>query len=169
MKKWLTIIIGVVMFGCVATIAINGAGGSKAKVEPTITPTRIPSILADFTVSLEPKVLRVGEKLVMKLGITNRSDRPINGVKIATNGEWGSFTVVNVMPKGAFEKGMIVDYLVSELVFNQNETLYVNVIAYPTKPGNYRFSFKPEALDGGLIVNDERQIYLSAETVDVIP
>lgn len=85
----------------------------------------------------------MGEKLVVELTISNKSDRPIEGLRFFSSGPWGKFTVVNVTPNGRLESGLIGWNVYTSMSVPQGQTRTVSIVAYPNEPGNHEFSFIP--------------------------
>lgn len=125
---------------------------SKPEVKPTVPPP--PSLAVAFTGRFEPMLLRVGQKLVVELTLENKSERPIEGLRIFSRGPWDKYTIVNVMPNGRHESGMLGHNFYSGLVFPPGVKRTVNIVAYPNEPGNHEFSFIPNA--GTTALKDEK-------------
>lgn len=112
------------------------------------------NIKIEFSGQFDPPILAVGEKLVIKLGIKNHSQTTLHGIRIFGDGPWKKYTVVNVMPGGNFEQGLLGANITSGMEIPPGETRFVNIIAYPNEPGNHNFSFIPHALTGQKLVNE---------------
>lgn len=122
-----------------------------AKVEPTPRPTAttvpptattVPAPTVLFTGRFEPSLLRVGAKLVVELTLENKSDRQIEGIRIASSGPWDKYTIVNVMPGGRHESGFLGGHsFYTNMVIPPGQKRALNVVAYPNEPGSHDFTF----------------------------
>lgn len=121
---------------------VMATAAARAASKPTAVPAPPPLAIA-FTGEFDPRVLRVGQKLVIKLGIENKSTRPIEGLRIFTTGPWDKYTVVSVVPNGRFESGMIGYNVYSGMTVPPGQTRFLSIVANPNEPGNHDFSFIP--------------------------
>jgi hypothetical protein len=120
-------------------------------VPPTATPrppvptatAAPPPVAVAFTGQFKPTLLHVGEKLVVELGIENKSDRPIEGVRIFSSGPWDKYTIVNVLPNGRFDIGFLGTNFYSGFTVAPGGRQTVSIVAYPNEPGSHEFSFIP--------------------------
>ena len=126
----------------IATLAARSAAKPASEPKPTATPAPPPLAIA-FTGEFEPKLLKVGQKLVVKLGIENKSERPIEGLRIFSSGPWAKFTVASVLPGGRLESGLLGFNIYSPMTVPPGQTRFINIVAYPNEPGNHDFTFIP--------------------------
>lgn len=115
---------------------------SQAAPKPEPKPTEAPLAVL-FTGRFEPVTLRVGQKLVVELTLENKSEQQIEGVRIFSSGPWDKYTIVNVMPNGRHESGMLGHNFTTGMVFPPGVKRSVNIVAYPNEPGNHDFTFIP--------------------------
>lgn len=109
---------------------------------PTATPRPARQAVA-FSGRFDPRTLRVGQKLVVELTIENKSERPIEGLRVFSRGPWDKYTVVNVVPNGKLESGILGFNIYSGMTVPPGQTRVLSVVAYPNEPGNHEFSFIP--------------------------
>ncbi len=119
---------------------------------PTATPQ--PKTLVDFKGQFDPPMLRVGQKLVVKLGLENKSSHEFNGFRIFSTGPWDKYTIVNVMPSGRYEGGWLGHNFRTSMKVPPGETRWLNIVAYPNEPGNHEFSFIPHEGENGSLVDE---------------
>lgn len=142
---------------------------------PTVAPTAVPKAapptdaptpsapVVDFSGAFKPRLLKVGEKLVVELSIENKSDRPIEGLRIFSSGPWGKFTVVNVMPAGNFESGLLGYNIYSRMTVPPGQKRVVSIIAYPNEPGTHDFTFIPNYETTALVGADGKGIVIGGQ------
>jgi hypothetical protein len=110
--------------------------------EPTATPAP-PPLAVGFTGQFKPTLLHVGEKLVVELTVQNKSDRPIEGLRIFSSGPWDKYTIVNVLPSGRFDIGFLGTNFYSGFAIPPGGKQAVSIVAYTNEPGSHEFSFIP--------------------------
>lgn len=116
--------------------------------KPTNTP-KPPDMLIDYSGTIEPKILRVGEKLVIKLRIENKSERELSGFRVISHGPWDKYTIANMIPGGTYDTGLFGGSCWFETNFKlaAGETIFFNLIVYPNEAGNHEFDFALNTLD----------------------
>ncbi|MDI6872497.1 MAG: hypothetical protein QME79_14325 [Bacillota bacterium] len=142
----------------------------QAQTQPSAhqaAPREVPKI--EISGQFDPAILLVGQKLVVKFGISNLNDEPINGVRLFSDGPWKKFTIVNVMPNGTYGSTFLGTEFASGMVIPPGETRWLNIIAYPTEPGNYELTFIPHPLDGGDFTDAAGERIVIGGKVAVLP
>jgi hypothetical protein len=143
---------------------------ANLEVKPAGKPAVAGTPLIEFSGGFEPRTLRVGAELVMRLEVENRGSAPIEGFRFFTNGPWDKFTVTNVLPAGRVERGPVgTNVRVPGLTVQPGETGTVQIVASPNEAGDHEFSFIPHAGETGLLIDDSGQPPVIDATVNVIP
>ena len=126
------------------------APATSTPVPATSTPTPA-AYHIEFTGQFQPSLLRVGEKLVVRLGIKNLSDKPITLSRVYAGGPWDKYTVVNVTPAGQLECGLLGCSVYTNLAGGVGDIRYLSIVAYPNAPGNHAFTFAPYLAEGKVV------------------
>jgi hypothetical protein len=72
--------------------------------------------------------------------------------------------VINVLPSGRGESGLLGWSFYSGLVVVPGQSGLIQIVASPNEPGNHRFSFIPNRLDTQQLVGDDgKQIVIGGE------
>ncbi len=124
---------------------------SPAPMTPT-PPT--PTMKVTFDGRFDPKVLRIGEKLVVVLGLENKGDKTLKGFRVFSSGPWDKYTIANVMPGGDFDTGLLFTIFTTGMEIGPGEKRYLNIIAYPNEAGNHKFTFEARMPEYGALADE---------------
>jgi hypothetical protein len=143
-----------------------------AITRPTLPVTPAPESPVVTTVELSGKVDRlafpVGDALMIRIGIANRGNVPIQGVRIDSQGPWAAYSETKVAPEGSLVRGEPGTYIIrSQISIRPGETGWVSVTAFAREPGNHTFVFIPFQLDGGKLVSADGESQAIGGTVSV--
>jgi len=143
--------------------AVLATSATTSTTSSMVAPSAI-----EFTGEFDRSALSVGGKLTIALHVTNRGDRPIDGVRIYSEGPWAAFAVERVGPSGIFDRGMVGTYEVRQnLPIQPGETASITIDAIPNQPGNHTFSFVPFGLDGSPLHTSDGRVPSLGEMISV--
>ena len=139
---------------------------------PTITVTPMPESPVVTTFELSGKIdqiaLAVGQAVTIRIGITNRGDAPIQGVRIDSRGPWAAYVATKVSPDGSLVTGDPGTYVIrSSIVVTPGETGWITVTGFAREPGHHSFVFIPYQLGGGNLVSTDDTKQAIGGTVSV--
>lgn len=149
-----------------ATVAPTATPKPTATVAPTATP-KPAAITVAFTGQFQPTILRVGEKLVVQLGLENKSSQELKGFRVFSTGPWDKYTIVNVMPAGSFDNGLFGTTFTAGMLVPAGEKRFLNIVAYPNEPGSHKFTFEARMPESGALANESGEQPVIGGTVSV--
>jgi pyruvate/2-oxoglutarate dehydrogenase complex dihydrolipoamide acyltransferase (E2) component len=141
-----------------AELAPQATAQAQAAATAQAETNRPPAI--QFAGTVDPdSTIRMGQKLVIQLDITNRGQRDLTGFQVFALG-LQRFTLTSILPGGTYDGAIIR----TGLVVPPGETGHLFLTTYPKQVGFVRVSFYPQDLkdDAG------RSIQLNAD-ITVVP
>jgi hypothetical protein len=127
------------------------ASGAIAVATPNSRPSLTPlaSLPLRISAQLDPRAPRAGTDFVLRLTITNDGDRPTQGVYVATSGPWDRWTVLEILPAGAFARDAAGWHIVAPLQIppRQSATLELRITA--DEPSEEQLTFAVREAEPG--------------------
>lgn len=120
-------------------------------------------------VDLEPSVVRIGEQATITVTLVNRSDRSIDGLKIFSSGPWEIFSVDGVSPLGRYEYDLLGATFSAPISVAPNQPGQVKLMATPTEPGRFHFTFAPTPAPGQRLPPTVGGSIVIAAGLEVVP
>lgn len=148
------------------TAAVSGT--ATARSVPTATP-RVAQYV-DLTGRFVPRILRVGDRVTVTIGLTNKSAGPIQGLDIFADGPWSRFTILSVTPGFSLECGGLFSSsctIRGASTVPSGSTATIELVLAANEPGNHTLGFLPRDGDRRELVNEKGESFSIEATIAV--